>query len=311
MEKTWDCVVVGGGAAGLSAALVLGRARRRTLVIDAGKQSNLPAHGIGGLLGHDGRSPAELYEIGRRELDRYPAVEFRRGTAVGASGREGSFMLELDDGSSVTSKRVLLTTGMDYRIDELPGIAELWGGSAFHCPFCHGWEVAGKPLAVRGDGERGVHGALLLRFWSDDVQLLTDGPAELDGEQREKLTAAGVTVDERTISGVVAENGSLSAVAFADGSRLERAGLLVAPVLHQRNGLADQLGAEFSDPGPMLVDAVKTDSFHRTTVPGVSAAGDASGQMQQVAVAISSGSVAAAVLVQSLLAEEFGLPVPA
>lgn len=311
MNKTWDCVVVGGGAAGLSAALVLGRARRRTLVVDAGNQSNLPAHGIGGLLGHDGRSPAELYEIGRQELAKYPAVEIHKGTVVSASGEEGSFALDLDDGSTVTSRRVLLTTGMNYRIDEVPGFAELWGGSVFHCPFCHGWEVEGKPLAVRGNGDRGVHGALLLRFWSDDVKLLTDGPAELDHEQREKLAAAGVVVDERPISGVVAENGSLSAISFADGSRLERAGLLVAPVLAQRNGLAQQLGAEFSDPGPMLVDALKTDSFHRTTVPGVSAAGDASGQMQQVAVAISSGSVAAAVLVQSLLAEEFGLPVPA
>jgi len=311
MDKSWECIVVGGGAAGLSAALVLGRARRRTLVIDAGAQSNLPAHGIGGLLGHDGRSPAELYEIGRNELTKYPSVAFRSGTVVNGSASDGGFELELEDGTSETTKRILLTTGMDYRIDDLPGMAELWGGSVFHCPFCHGWEVEGKPLAVRGNGERGLHGALLLCGWSDDVVLLTDGPAELDEEQRAKLWKAGVAVDERSITGLEADDGALCAISFGDGGRLERSGLLVAPALHQKNDLAERLGVEFADPGPMLADAMKTDAFHRTNVPGISAAGDAGGQMQQVATAIASGSFAAAALVQSLLAEEFDLPVPA
>ncbi|HTU14492.1 MAG TPA: NAD(P)/FAD-dependent oxidoreductase [Solirubrobacterales bacterium] len=311
MTKIWDCVIIGGGAAGLSAALVLGRARRDTLVIDAGEQSNLPAHGIGGLLGHDGRSPAELYEIGRREIEKYPALSFRRGRVVAAGGSVGEFELELEDGTVERSKRILLTTGMEYRIDDLPGMAELWGGSVFHCPFCHGWEVEGRPLAVRGNGERGVHGALLLSGWSEDVILLTDGPAELDDEQREKLWKAGVAVDERSIAALESERGCLTAISFGDGSRLERSGLLVAPALHQRNDLAEQLGVEPAEPNPLTADALKTDGFHRTSVPGVSAAGDAAGQMQQVAVAIATGSVAAAVMVQSLLSDEFGLPVPA
>ena len=137
MDSTWDCIVVGTGAAGLSAALVLGRARRRTLVVDAGGQSNRPAHGIGGLLGHDGRPPADFYAAGREELTTYPAVELRSGEVVGGERREAGFVLELADGAREAARRVLLTTGMDYRGPALPGIEERWGRSVFYCPFCH------------------------------------------------------------------------------------------------------------------------------------------------------------------------------
>jgi thioredoxin reductase len=309
-KQQWDCVVVGGGAAGLSAALVLGRARRRTLVVDRGEQSNLPAHGIGGLLGHDGRSPAELYEIGRTELGKYPTVEYRPGTVTGAGGEDGDFTLELEDGSTEHSKKVLLAGGMNYRFEDLQGSDELWGDTVFHCPFCHGWEVAGRRLAVRGDGDRGTHGALLLRSWSEDVVLLTDGPAGLDADQHGKLTAAGVTVDERTVDRLVAGGGALEAIAFTDGSRLERDGLLVAPRLEQRDSVARQLVVEAMPPGPMAADAIGTDMLERTSVPGVFAAGDLRARMPQVATAIASGSTAAAAVVQSLLADRFGLPVP-
>ncbi|HWJ63477.1 MAG TPA: FAD-dependent oxidoreductase, partial [Acidimicrobiales bacterium] len=141
MDENWDCIVVGGGAAGLSAALVLGRARRRTLVIDAGRQSNAVAHGIGGLLGHDGRPPAELYELGRGELAAYPTVEVRDGEVVAGEADDGRFTLQLADGRTETAKRVLLAGGMDYRRPDVAGAEERWGRSVFHCPFCHGWEV--------------------------------------------------------------------------------------------------------------------------------------------------------------------------
>jgi len=310
METNWDCVIVGGGAAGLSGALVLGRARRRTLVVDAGQQSNLPAHGIGGLLGHDGRSPAELYEMGREELRKYSSVEFREGTVTGARGRDGAFELELDDGSTLRSKKVLLAGGMDYHFHDLPGSKELWGDTVFHCPFCHGWEVEGRPLAARANGDGAVHAGLLLRAWTDDVVVLTDGPAELDDEQRAKLEQAGVRLDERPIDGLVAEGGKLRAISFADGGTLERAGLLVGPRLGQRDSLAEALGVGIKEPSPMATDAIDTDAFQRTTVPGVFAAGDLGGQMPQVAAAISGGSMAGAMVVQNLMADEFGLPGP-
>lgn len=306
----WDCIVVGGGAAGLSAGLVLGRARRRTLVVDAGNQSNRPAHGIGGLLGHDGRPPAELYEIGRRELAGYPGVEVRTGVAVSGQRCDDGFVIELADGRREGTRRVLLAMGMEYRPPPLPGLTELWGRSVFHCPFCHGWEVRDQPLAVLANGERAVHSSLLLRGWSDDVVLLTDGPAELDDDDRGRLGSAAVGIDERPVAELLSRDGELTAVAFSDGTCLERRGLLVATTLHQRSALAEQLGVGFAQPTPVAESPIEVDALCRTTTPGVFAAGDLSAQMPQVAAAVAAGSLAAAAVVQSLLSDDYGLPVP-
>lgn len=299
----WECLVIGGGAAGLSAALVLGRARKRTLVIDAGRQSNRAAHGIGGLLGHDGRPPAELYELGRKELERYPSVEVRSGEVRIAKRCGTGFQVELADGTRERVKRVLLAMGMDYRPPELPGLEEIWGTSVFHCPFCHGWEVRDQPLAVLAEGERAVHMATLMRGWSDDVVLLTGGSGGLDAEHRAGLSGAGVTVDDRQVAGLASERGELTAVVFADGSRLPRRGLLVPTTLHQRTDLAAQLGVKFAAAGPISVDAIEVDAMSRTSVPGVFAAGDVCAQMPQVAAAVSAGSLAAVSVVQSLMEE--------
>jgi hypothetical protein len=174
---------------------VLGRARQRTLVVDAGGQSNRDAHGIGGLLGHDGRPPAAFYSAGRDELAAYPTVELRSGEVLGGERHDAGFVLELGDGAREAARRVLLATGMDYRFPTLPGIAQRWGRSVFHCPFCHGWEVRDLPLGVLDRGASGVQRALLLCVWSDEVTLLADGPAELDAEDVERLRAAGVTAE--------------------------------------------------------------------------------------------------------------------
>jgi thioredoxin reductase len=308
MCTTWDCIVVGAGAAGLSAALVLGRARQRTLVVDAGRQSNRAAHGIGGLLGHDGRPPADFYAAGRDELAAYPTVELRSGEVVGGEREDGAgFVLELADGSREVARRVLLATGMDYRFPALPGIAERWGRSVFHCPFCHGWEVRDRPLGVLDRGAPGVHRALLLRVWSDDVTLLADGPAELDAEDRERLESAGVAVDERRVAELRGPDSTLTAVAFADGSERPCGGLLVPVTLHQRSALAEQLGAAAAEPGPVAVDAVEVDARFHTSAPGVSAAGDVSSQMPSAASAIAAGHGAAAMVVHGLMAEAHGL----
>ena len=307
MDTTWDCIVVGAGAAGLSAALVLGRARQRTLVVDAGGQSNRDADGIGGLLGHDGRPPAEFYAAGRDELAAYPTVEMRSCEIVGGERDDAGFVLELADGSRELARRVLLATGMEYRFPALPGIAERWGRSVFHCPFCHGWEVRDQPLGVLDRGAAGMNRALLLRFWSDDVTLLADGPAELDAQDAERLRAAGVTVDERRVAELRGPDETLTAVAFADGGERPFRALLVPVTLHQRSALAEQLGAAATGPGPIVVDAVEVDPTFHTSVPGLFAAGDVSTQMPSVANAVAAGSSAAAMIVHDLMAEAHSL----
>ncbi len=301
-----DCIVVGAGAAGLSAALVLGRARQRTLVIDSGRQSNRDADGIGGLLGHDGRSPTAFYASGRDELRAYPSVELRDGEVVGGERREAGFALELADGSREVARRVLLATGMDYRYPALPGIAERWGRSVFHCPFCHGWEHRDEPLGVLDRGAAGVQRALLLRVWSDDVTLLAEGPAELEPADAERLEEAGVAVDERPVSGLMGPDGTLTAVSFADGDARPCGGLLVPVTLHQRSPLAEQLGAALAERA-LTAEAVEVDPMFHTSLPGLSAAGDVSAQMPSVAGAIAAGHSAAAMIVHGLMAEAHGL----
>jgi thioredoxin reductase len=163
---------------------------------------------------------------------------------------------------------------------------------------------------VLAKGERAVHSALLLRCWSDDVVLLTDGPAGLDEDDRRRLAAADVAVDERPVAELTSEKGELTAVVFSDGSRMARTGLLVATTLHQRSPLAEQLGADRGEPTPTAEDPVAVDALYRTTAPGVFAAGDLSAPMPQVAASIAGGSLAAVAVVQSLLADDHGLGVP-
>ena len=265
--------VVGGGAAGLSAALVLGRARQRTLVIDAGAQSNVAAEGIGGLLGQDGRSPAAVYAAEREELARYPSVQLLDADVLrGERGGDG-FGLELADSGRATARRVVLATGMEYRYPALPGIAERWGRSVFHCPFCHGWEVRGKRLAVLDRGATGVHRALLLRTWSESVTLLTDGPSERDSAEAQRLHAAGIPIDERPVVGLRGSDGTIEGVGFDDGTERPLTGMLVPVTLHQRSDLPWQLGAVAKDRGPLAADAIEVDAMFQTSVPGLYAAG--------------------------------------
>jgi thioredoxin reductase len=277
MDSTWDCIIVGAGAAGLSAALVLGRARRRTLVVDAGAQSNRAAEGIGGLLGQDGRRPEAFYADGRGELGAYPSVELRDGSAISARREDDGFVVELADGAVESASRMLLATGMEYRFPDVPGIAERWGRSVFHCPFCHGWEHRDGQLAVL---EVGGHRADLLRLWSDDV----------------------TEIDPSVVSHLEGPDGSLTSVVFVDGSSRPCTGLLVPVTLHQRTDLARQLGAELAEPGPMAKDSIAVDAQLRTSVSGLFAAGDATAQMPSVASAIATGHTAAAMIVGDLLA---------
>jgi thioredoxin reductase len=294
-------VIVGGGAAGLSAALVLGRARRGVVVLDQGAQSNLAARGIGGLLGHDGASPGELYERARGELAGYPSVEVRRAVVSRAWRESEGFVLEGADGQRLEADRVLLATGMAYQMPKLQGVAELWGKDVFHCPYCHGWEVRDRALGVLGS-PRGVHRALLLRGWSSDVALLTDGPAELDEVEQAQLERAGVAVIERPVAGLRAEAGRLKAVLFKDGGELAREGLLVRAPLKQRSALASELGAALTD-----ADQIDVDEFGQTTVPGLYAAGDICVEVPQVSTAIAAGAVVAAMINDHLIAQEYGV----
>ncbi len=299
--REYACAVVGGGAAGLSAALVLGRALMPTLVVDAGEQSNLPAGAVGGLLGFTG-SPAELYAAAGRQLAGLADVE-RVHDRVSAAARDGrGFALTLASGRTARARALILATGMEYRVPDLPGLAPLWGDTVFHCPFCHGHEVRGRPLALLPDRDRGpaamLEGGLLLRRWSDDLVVLADG-AEVPPGTRAELEAAGIAVEERRVAGFVSAPGPeggrprLEAVLLEGGGRLPRTAVLAQTAMVPRIDLATSLGAT-ADP----VRGVRVDAMGRTGVPGLFAVGDLAPQVPQVAVAIAAGAVSAAAVVR-------------
>jgi thioredoxin reductase len=284
-QPVLDAVIVGGGPAGLSAALVLGRARKRVLVLDTDRPANAVSQAVGGLLAQTGVAPAELRRAGRDQLSEYPTVEVRTGAALEAEARAGGFALTLEGTSSVRTRGLVLAHGLRYDPPPLPGIAPLWGRSVFHCPFCDGWEVRDRRLAVHGNGPEVARSALVVSGWSRDVVLCTDGPARLDGE-RAVLEAAGIRIREEPLRELAGHEGRLERIEFASGPAEHRDALFVRTQREQPNGLAAALGCNLTPGG-----TIETDADGRTNVPGVYAAGDAATeQLRSVANAIGTGS---------------------
>jgi thioredoxin reductase len=274
-ERTdYDCVVVGGGVAGLSAAMVLGRARRRTLVLDRGGQSNRAAKHVGGLLGHDGTAPEELYGLGRSQVAAYDAVEFLDVEAVDAQAAGSGFVVVLANGREARTRAIVLATGMTYSVPDVPGFAELWGDAVFHCPFCHGWDVRDRTVAVYGEREVAQRLATLLAAWTDDVTV----------------------VDPSEVAGVRVEDGVLEALVCHDGSQVRCEAVLVHAPLQRRDALPERLGLELTEAGFVAVDGQA-----RTSVAGIYAAGDLAFAPQQVAIALGSGHLAGLVATRELL----------
>jgi thioredoxin reductase len=306
-RSRYDAVVVGAGTAGLSAALLLGRSRRRVLVLDGGEPRNAPAAGVHGFFTRDGARPGELLEIGREQLAPYGGVEYRAERATGVSGSDGSFGVALEGGQTVRARKIVLATGVFDELPETPGFKELWGRGVYHCPYCHGWELRDRALAVMVRGDGVAERAVLIRSWSRDLVALTDG-ARIDDEARARLDALGVRVREERISRLEGKgDGSegLSRILFEDGDPLEREGLFYGPLQRQRSGIAESLGCEVEAMGQDAVVFVKADPMTgETSVPGVYAAGDAGPPPQSVVVAAASGASAAAFLNHVLCGED-------
>jgi thioredoxin reductase len=265
----YDVIVIGGGPAGLSAALVLGRQRRRVLVVDSGAPRNAPASEMHMYLGRDGAPPAGLLADGRVEATAYPTVELREGRVVRAAGEAGAFRVDLADGTVAEAARLLLATGQVDEPADVPGLAERWGRSVFHCPFCHGYESSGKTLAViGGEVPQVMLGAYLADRYSDDVVVCTHGPHDLPAETTALLAARGIAVRTTPLAGIEGDLGALR-LRFADGAVLDREAIFHRAPTRQHAGLAAALGCELLPDG-----CVRVDELGRTTVPGVAAAGD-------------------------------------
>ncbi|MFC4126392.1 NAD(P)/FAD-dependent oxidoreductase [Nocardia rhizosphaerae] len=285
-----DTIVIGGGAAGLTAATVIGRARRDVVVVDSGRPRNAPAAHMHGFLSRDGMAPAELLATGRAEAAHY-GVQFVDSVvnSVRWRGAEAGFTVELDGGTALLADTILVSTGLHDELPELPGIRERWGADIFHCPYCHAYEVRDQPLGVlvSGNPAMSVHQALLLRQWTGDVVLFANGN-ELTDRQRRELAAREVVIDDGTVTSLAIAGDRLAGVELADGRSVPRAALVVAPRFVPHDALLTQLGCDVAPGGLVAVDAAG-----RTSVPGVWAAGNVVDPRAQVITAAGAGSAAA------------------
>jgi thioredoxin reductase len=295
----YDAVVVGGGPAGMNAALVLGRCRRRVLLCDAGRPRNAVSPGVNGYLTRDGCKPHDLRRIGRRELGHYPQVELRQTEVIGAERADGRFTITLAEGERVAARRLLLATGLSDDMPPIEGFREFYGRGVHNCPYCDGYEHQDEPMAVYGRGKEGVGLALEMTLWSRDLVLLTDG-TEPSRTDRRKLKPHGIVLDTRPLERL--EGGErLERVRFKDGAALERRALFFIHGQRKASPLVVGLGCELTEKG-----TVRTLPYERTNVPGLYVAGDASYRVQFAIVAAAEGAMAAFAINTDLLKEDLG-----
>jgi thioredoxin reductase len=300
---TWDCIIVGAGPAGLNAALVLGRARRRVLVLDTNQPRNYATNEMHGVLGHDGLDPADLRARGRTELGRY-GVEVVSAEAEEAEVHDGSIRVTSSRGTNLT-RTVLLATGILDELPDIPGFAEVWGTTAHTCPYCDGYEHRDERLAILAAGARGEHLAILLRQWSDDLVLLTNGPHRLDSDQLARVQALGIPIVQTPVIALDSDDGGrLRRLRLDDGETLERDALFFYVGWQFRNDLARRLGCQLSDDGSIAVD-----SSQATTADRVYAAGNCADPKALVPAAAGSGATAAVTINAHLSMEDADLAV--
>ena len=294
----YDVAIIGGGAAGLSAALVLSRARRKVLVIDSGTPRNAPATHMYGYLSRDGLSPAALLAAGRDEVKGYGG-EIVTGTAteVIAAGENG-FEVRLDDGRQISARRLLVTTGLRDVLPDIPGLRDRWARDVLHCPYCHGHEVRDRRLGVIGGNPGDVRYAQIVRQWTHDLVYFTP-PGSLDATERAELVARAIGIVEGTIEQLVIDDDRLRGVQMADGSMVPRDALFVPPRFVPNSGLLASLGCAIDAAGWVIAD-----STGRSSVPGVWAAGNVIDPRAQVITAAGAGSAAAIALNADLVDDD-------
>ncbi|MBD3886425.1 NAD(P)/FAD-dependent oxidoreductase [Phormidium tenue FACHB-886] len=299
-----DVVIVGAGPTGLSAALLLGRSRKHVLIIDSGKPRNAVSDAANGFFSRDGIAPSELLQIGREQLQKYENVKFQIGKVIDvkpfgtAPEKRNRFQVMLDTGEQLTTRKLLLATGVTDKLPEIEGFAQRWGTSVFHCPYCHGWEVQDQPLAIYGKGQAGFEMAQHLTGWSRDLILCTDGDASLSDDQRNQLSTWGIELREEKIDRLEQVNETLTGIVLATGEVIPRRGIFVQPQPHQHSDLAKQLGCNLADNG-----AVQVGEDKQTSVSGVYAAGDTTILFSAISIVVAEGTTAGVFINKALIAE--------
>ena len=295
---THDVIVIGGSYAGLSAALPLVRARRRVLVIDAGQRRNRFAVHSHGFLTQDGTEAARIAAIGRDQLLAYPTASWREGVAARAEAADGGFRVVMEDGEEATGRRLIVASGVKDHLPDVPGLAERWGRSVFHCPYCHGYELGGGHAGVLASSELSLHHALMLPDWGPTT-LLLNGAFVPDADQAAQLDRRGVHVE----TGLVERIDGAADVVMRDGRILPFAGLFTLTRVAPASPIAAQLGCAMDESPAGTV--IRVDAMKATSVPGVFACGDVARAAGSVPLAVGDGAMAGTAAHRSLMIDPF------
>jgi thioredoxin reductase len=298
MEKLLDVIIIGGGPAGLNAALLLGRSRKSVLVIDEGKARNRVTHEAHGFLTRDGIEPAEFKRIAMEQIGQYPSVQFVSDAAVTASGTDGHFEIMTAQGTSWHAKKLLFAVGKKDLPLDIAGLTEVYGKSAFVCPYCDGWELRDQPLVSIVSGAHALHMAKVLSGWTDQITICTNGSTELTAEHLAEIKRHNISVSTSPIRQIESVDGIVQHVVLDTGERISCRGIFFAPKLAGGSDLPQALGCKMTDTGSIIVD-----SFGKTNIPGVFGAGDAASEMYQAIMAAAQGSIAGAGINHELLME--------
>ena len=299
IEAALDVIIVGGGPAGLNAALVLGRCLRRVLVLDAGRPRNRWSHAVHNFLTRDGTPPAELRRMALEQLQPYETVRVRQALVIDAVAENGGFRVSLEGGETLACRKLLLATGVCDVLPQVDGFEALYGRSVFHCPYCDGWEQRGRPTAVLARGATAAGLALELLGWTRDIVVCSDGPPGLSARDRSRLVRHGIAVRPARLARLEGHDGQLSHIVFADGTRLPREVAFFGYGQTQTCDLAARMGCALTRKG-----SVRTGRHEATHLPGLFVAGDASELVQMVVVAAAEGAQAAFAINTALLQED-------
>ncbi|CAM3538015.1 NAD(P)/FAD-dependent oxidoreductase [Marinicrinis lubricantis] len=288
---SYDCVIIGGGPAGMNAALVLGRARKNVIVIDEGHPRNRVTHEAHGFLTRDRIHPSELKRIAKEQISLYPSVSFTEDTATAISGTNGQFHIKTSQGQTYQSKKVLFAVGMkDFPLD-IPGLTEVYGSSAFVCPYCDGWELQDQHLVLIYKGADALHMAKIISGWTKQFTICTNGPDEMTEPQREELKQHQIPVYDSPIQSIQSKGGIVQQILLDDGTPISCRGIFFRPKLTIGSDLPQAIGCQMTESGTIDVDL-----FGKTSVPGVFSAGDSVTHFHQAITAASLGSIAAAAI---------------
>jgi len=301
-NSLYDVIIIGGSYAGLSAAMGLGRSLFKVLIIDAGERCNRNGLRARNLITQDGVPPGDVAGEAKEQVLKYKAVEFLNGKAVSAVKKDNVFEVVTETGERFTGRKLLFSTGLKDKILPIPGMAECWGRSAFHCPFTRGYEVIGQSLGVLVSNEKEISSILAIYHLSKDLKVFTNGPSTIPPEWAEKFEKRGIPIIETELESIEHENGQMKYLVLKDGSKHALNAFFPRPPIEQHSSVPKDLGCTINKMG-----LIQVDELQRTNIPGVFATGDCITLSRTLSVAIAAGTKAAAFIVKELVEENFAM----